>query len=178
MGEKHCGMHFIIVLIVLIQLFIYLNMCQLKIVCHSKHPVKLLLHLHIFKKKKKKKKNSMQAVCFPRFCLSCIIHPQIHASCLVCTCHKTYALHRSPVYLRANTKRQPFTLMSTPSANLESSLNPCMSLESSKCAKEKSQKSTLAMINQTFFLSVPDILELIFNYKKRLFNQNIGRARL
>lgn len=96
-------------------------MCQLKIMCHSKHPVKLFLHLHIFKKKKKKKKNSMQAVCFPCFCLSCIIHPQIHASCLVCTCHKTYALHRSPVYLRANTKRQPFTLMSTPSANLESS---------------------------------------------------------
>lgn len=156
MGEKHCGMYFIIVLIVLIQLFIYLNMCQLKIMCHSKHPVKLFLHLHILKKKKKKttkkKKNSMQAVRFPCFCLSCIIHPQIHASCLVCTCHKTYALHRSPVYLRANTKRQPFTLMSTPSANLESSLNPCMSLESSKCAKEKekSQKSTLAMINQTF----------------------------
>lgn len=120
-----------------IYLFKYVSV---KIMCHSKHPVKLFLHLHIFKKKKKKtkkKKNSMQAVCFPCFCLSCIIHPQIHASCLVCTCHKTYALHRSPVYLRANTKRQPFTLMSTPSANLESSLNPCMSLESSKCAKEK-----------------------------------------
>lgn len=131
-------------------------MCQLKIMCHSKHPVKLFLHLHIFKKKKKKKKNSIQAVCFPCFCLSCIIHPQIHASCLVCTCHKTYALHRSPVYLRANTKRQPFTLMSTPSANLES-LNLCMSLESSKRAKEKekSKKSTLATINQTFFSLCP-----------------------
>lgn len=36
-----------------IYLFKYVSV---KIMCHSKHPVKLFLHLHIFKKKRKKTK--------------------------------------------------------------------------------------------------------------------------